>query len=64
MIIIISKKKRSNHHVDFAVSANYSGKIKEIKTIDKYLEMARKLKGYFAQSAEAVEHTDCISVEG
>ena len=41
---LITKKKKTCQLVDFAVSADYSVKIKESENIDKYLDLARELK--------------------
>ena len=35
-LILINKKKRSGHLVDFAVSSDHKVKIKENENIDKY----------------------------
>ena len=43
-LIIINKKKRTCKIVDFAVSADHRIKLKECKTKDKYLDLARELK--------------------
>ena len=42
--VIINKKKRTCHIVDFAVPADDRVKIKESKRRDKYLDLARKLR--------------------
>ena len=43
-LVLINMKKRTCHLVDFAISANHREKIKESEKIDKYLDLARKLK--------------------
>ena len=48
--VLINKKKRTCHLVDFAVPGDYRVKIKESEMIDKYLDLSREKK--------AVEHED------
>ena len=38
--VLIIKKKRNCHLVDFAIPAECTGEIKESKKIDKYLDLA------------------------
>ena len=43
-LVLISKKKRTCHLVDFSIPADHSVKIKESKKIDKYLDLAGEMK--------------------
>ena len=43
-LVMVNKKKRTGHLVDFAVSANYKIKMKESEKINKYLDLAREMK--------------------
>ena len=43
-LVLINKKKRTCHIVDFAVPADHRVKLKEIEKKDKYLDLARELK--------------------
>ena len=43
-LVLINKKKRTYHQVDFAPASDYKMKIKESKKLDKLLDHARKLK--------------------
>ena len=43
-LVLINKKKRIYHPVDFAILADSRVKIKASKKIDKYLDLARELK--------------------
>ena len=42
--VIINKRKRICHIVDFAVLADHRVKLKESEKKDKYLDLTRKLK--------------------
>ena len=42
--VIVNKEKRTCHIVNFAVLADHRGKIKESKSREKYLDLARELK--------------------
>ena len=42
-LVLVKKKKRTCHLVDFSVLAHYN-KMKKRKMIDKYLDLSRKLK--------------------
>ena len=44
--LLVVKKKRTCHIVDFDVSADHRVKLKENKKRDKYLDLARELKNY------------------
>ena len=43
-LMLINKKKRTCHQVDFAIPADDRVKIKESQKKDKYLDIARELK--------------------
>ena len=43
-LVIVNKKRNIWLIVDFLLTADYTGKLKEREKIDKYLELARKLK--------------------
>ena len=43
-LVLINKKKRTCHIVDFAVPADHRVKLKEIEKKAKYLDLARELK--------------------
>ena len=43
-LVLINKKKRMCHIVDFAVPADHRVKLKEIEKKDKYLDLTRELK--------------------
>ena len=43
-LVLINKKKRTCHIVDFAVPADHRVKLKEIEKKDKYLDLTRELK--------------------
>ena len=42
--MVINKKQRTCHQVNFAVPVDHKMKMKENKKIDKYLDLARELK--------------------
>ena len=44
VVVLIYKKKKTCHLEDFVIPADHRVKIKESKKINKYLELARKLK--------------------
>ena len=41
-LVLINKKKRTCHLVDFAVPVDHRVKVKESKKINKYLDLVRK----------------------
>ena len=43
-LVLINQKKRTCHPVDFAVLVGHRMKIKQSKTIDKYMDFASELK--------------------
>ena len=43
-LVLINKKERTCHSVDFAVPADHRVKLKEIEKKDKYLDLTRELK--------------------
>ena len=60
-LVLINKKKRTCHRVDFAVPVDHWIKIKENEKVDKYLDLARELKkkpivvGAFGTVAKSLE---------
>ena len=43
-LVLISKKKRSNHFQDFVVPADNRGSIKVTRKLDKYLDILKGIK--------------------
>ena len=43
-LVIINKKKRTCHLVNFSFPADHKAKMKESERIDKYLDLSRELK--------------------
>ena len=63
-LVIIKKKKKKReektcHKVDFAVSVDHRGKIKENTKRYKYLDLARKLRIKKTMEHESVDDTNC-----
>ena len=52
-----SKKKRTCHLVDFAVSADHTERIKEREKIDKYLDQTKELKNTMEHNGD--DDTNC-----
>ena len=43
-LVVINKKERTCHLIDFAIPADHRVKLKKIEKKDKYLDLARELK--------------------